>query len=172
MKITPDTSIVDLAFIVGDAMKTSGVTAVLTGGGAASVYAPNANQSRDLDFVLKFVGASAKPIEELGFRREGQTYVHSSIPWTLDFPRGPLMVGEDFISEWTLLDRNNLRLEIISATDCVRDRLCSFYYYKDFSGLEQALAVARLHQIDLNLIREWSVREAQTKNFDIFQARI
>lgn len=50
--ITATSSLVDVAFAVGTALERAGITAVLTGGSAATFYAPDAYQSSDLDFLI------------------------------------------------------------------------------------------------------------------------
>ena len=56
MSIRSTTSLRELAFIVCTALDRKGATAVLTGGGAATIYSAEAYKSRDLDFVLSFGG--------------------------------------------------------------------------------------------------------------------
>lgn len=164
-----------VAAIVCSALDAAGHTAVLTGGGAATVYSSGAYQSRDLDFVFAFwseVAVPEAPLLDLGYRREGRSYVHPLSPLTLDFPTGPLAVGEDLITRWETLNVENRKLHILSPTDCVRDRLSAFYHWNDFSSLEQALLVARQRAVDLEVIREWSVREGCADKADLFLARL
>ncbi|HZH99430.1 MAG TPA: hypothetical protein VEX38_10705 [Fimbriimonadaceae bacterium] len=175
MTIGPDTTLTELAFLVCTALDRAGTTAVLSGGGAATVYAPAAYQSRDLDFILELwssTGApAARPLIELGFEIQGQTYVHPETVFTVEFPTGPLAVGEEAITRWNTLKNGDLLLHILSPTDCVRDRLAWFLFSNDFSALEQALAVAALHPIDMPLIEQWCVAEGQPGKFQIFADR-
>lgn len=50
--ITTSSSLTDVAFAVCTALHRAGYTSVLTGGSAATFYAPTAYQSKDLDFVI------------------------------------------------------------------------------------------------------------------------
>jgi hypothetical protein len=72
MTLGPAASLSDVGFAVCTALDRVGERAVLCGGSAATYYAPEAYQSRDLDFVLRF-GARAKIVDEalrpLGFVR-------------------------------------------------------------------------------------------------------
>jgi ribulose 1,5-bisphosphate carboxylase large subunit-like protein len=89
--ITRATTLRELAFFVCSALDAAKSIAVLSGGGAASVYAPEAYQSRDLDFILQFGGSvSAEPLEKLGFSARGGTYAHPDTEFTVEFPAGPL----------------------------------------------------------------------------------
>ncbi|MCE9559727.1 MAG: hypothetical protein K8R88_12340 [Armatimonadetes bacterium] len=176
MKIDHSTTLEDLAYIVCTAMDKSGSTAILSGGGAATVYAPDAYQSRDLDFILSlnFVGdnPSNEPLTALGFVEKGQTYIHPHTTFTLEFPTGPLAIGSELIHKWDTLRKCDQLLHILTPTDCVRDRLVWFLFNDDYSGLEQALAVAKLHPIDIPKIEKWCATERESKKFDIFQHRL
>lgn len=70
--ITASSTIVDVAFAVCTALERAKIIAVLTGGSAATYYAPEAYQSRDLDFVITLRGGAR-----------------------------PLGVGEDLITSWS-----------------------------------------------------------------------
>jgi hypothetical protein len=75
-----------------------GFVAVLTAGSAATYYAPGAYQSLDLDFVLTFRGSNGEEaLTSLGFKRKGDYYVHPVSRFSLDFPPGPLAIGDDLI---------------------------------------------------------------------------
>ena len=175
MTIEATTSLRELAFIVCTTLDRAGETAVLTGGSAATIYAPDAYQSKDLDFVFTFWSAlskrSAEPLIELGFSTKGSTYQHHLTPYTIDFPRGPLAVGEEQITHWDTLREGELILHILSPTDCVRDRLAWFLFGDDYSALEQALAVAGAQPIDLEVVQRWCAREGELSKFEIFRSR-
>jgi hypothetical protein len=119
-----------VAFIVCTALAGQDIAAVLTGGSAATVYAPHAYQSRDMDFILHWQGKTtggAAVLNSLGYTERGQTWHHSDSPFTLEFPKGPLAVGDDLIKSWDTLHSGELLLHILTPTDCVRDRLMWFY---------------------------------------------
>ena len=59
--ITADSGLVEVAFAVCTALARAGVTAVLSGGGAATFYAPEAIQSYDLDFILEVYPKDGDP---------------------------------------------------------------------------------------------------------------
>ena len=101
--ITVESSLVDIAFAVCTVLDGAGVTAVLTGGSAATYYAPDAYQSADLDFVITLhrtgTGGEAA-LERIGYRRRIDYYVHDVAPFPLEFPPGPLRIGDDAITAW------------------------------------------------------------------------
>ncbi|MBX7131087.1 MAG: hypothetical protein K1X67_00260 [Fimbriimonadaceae bacterium] len=176
MTIGPTTTLRELAFIVCSALHRAGTTAILSGGGAATVYAPEAYQSRDLDFIFEFWSTtdvpSAQPLLDLGFVLDGQSYAHPSTHLTVEFPTGPLAIGEELITTWDTLREGDRLLHILTATDCVRDRLAWFLFYRDFSALEQALAVASRHPVDLALIERWCIGSGESGKFQIFADRL
>lgn len=51
MSINATTPLAEVATAVCSALDRTGITAVLTGGSAATYYAPEAYQSSDIDFV-------------------------------------------------------------------------------------------------------------------------
>jgi hypothetical protein len=169
-------SLEDVAYAVCSALHRTGVIAVLSGGGAATAYAPEAYQSRDLDFILQFAAAtfapSAAPLLYLGFDRKGATFVHPDVPFTVEFPAGPLAVGNQIITEWNTLTRGDETLHIITPTDCVRDRLAAAIHWTDFASIDQAVAVARLHPINIDLVESWCLSEGGARQFAIFIRRL
>jgi hypothetical protein len=60
---------------------------------------------------------------------------------------------------------------VISATDCVKDRLCAFYFWDDLQGLAQAVLVAQHHAVDLAEIERWSLVENHADKFEQFKDR-
>jgi hypothetical protein len=88
--IGQNSSLRDVAFAVCTALHRAGFTVVLTGGSAATFYAPEAYQSKDLDFVITLKGTAGETaLRSLGFERKGDFYVHETSPYSLDFPLGP-----------------------------------------------------------------------------------
>jgi hypothetical protein len=174
MTIAESTSLRDVAFIVCTALHREGVTAVLTGGSAATVYAPDAYQSRDLDFIveLRARGADAAgALAALGYRLAGNHYEHIVNPLLLEFPKGPLAVGGDLIREWETLRDGELLLHIIRPTDCCRDRLAGFLFWNDRGSLHQAAAVARAQRenVDIEAVRVWCESEGHMEKFAEFE---
>ncbi len=63
-------------------------------------------------------------------------------------------------------------LRIVSATDCVKDRLCAFYFWNDQQGLAQAVLVAQSQNVDLKEIKRWSKAENKEREYEIFEDRL
>lgn len=170
--IDAGSSLIDGAFAVCTAFHEAGFTAVLCGGSAATFYAPDAYMSADDDFVLTVelsrheISAIMAP---LGFRLSGRIYVHDAVVWTVDFPSGPLAIGRDIVMTWITEHRGDELLHVISPTDSVRDRFMHYFAWNDYSGLTQALAVARAQRdrVDLEAFRLWADTElSETPAYD------
>ena len=96
--ITAKSTLADVCFAVSAALGAHGISAVLTGGSAAALYAPQAYMSHDADFVLDAddpLDIVAIALKSSGFLRDGKSriFVHPNSPFTVDFPKGPLAVG-------------------------------------------------------------------------------
>lgn len=165
--IDENSSLEDVCFEVSSALDRHSIVGVLTGGSAATVYAPDVYMSYDADFVLTSYPERQrleKAVGEIGYVPSAcpGMYEHPKTVYTLDFPSGPLSVGGDYVHETTTLERDGLRLRILTVTDCVRDRLAGFYYWNDYTSLNAAVGVARAHRdrIDFDRLREWTERES------------
>lgn len=174
MKIVRESSLTEVAFVVCTVLDEVGIVAVLTGGSAATVYAPSAYQSRDLDFVVELregdVDANAK-LQALGYRLVGDHYEHDQNTLLLEFPVGPLMVGGELIQKWDTIRQDSLLLRIITPTDSCRDRLAGFLFWSDRGSLHQALAVAKAQRqrVDFGIIRRWCELEGRMGEFREFE---
>lgn len=177
MKIERESSLREVAFTVCTALHRAGVEAVLTGGSAATVYAPHAYQSNDLDFIVTFrapTSAAADVLTSLGYREVDGHYEHTTNGLVLEFPRGPLAIGGDLIEKWETLREGQRILYIISPTDSCRDRLAGFMFWHDRGSLAQAAAVARDHrqEIDMKLIRNWCRAEGKEDALAAFEQEL
>lgn len=157
--------------MVGDSLRRVGMKAVLTGGAAATVWASEAIQSYDCDFVVEFRcpgDAFRRAMSSLGYRLDGGTYRHETSPVTLEFLNGPVMIGDEEITEWATLSEGGRTLDLLTRTDSCKDRLASFYHWKDYSGLRQAILVARSGKVDLRAVERWSEAEGAKESWGEF----
>src|SRR5205085_194260 len=168
-------TLADVAFAVCTALERGGITAVLTGGSAATYHAPAAIQSDDLDFIITMHAPNGDALlRSIGYGRQADYYVHDASPLPLEFPPGPLAVGDDLITSWQTVRRRREVLHVLSPTDSCRDRLAGFLFWNDFASLEQAIAVhaACRDRVDLDRVRDWCVRERQPHKYDLFARRL
>jgi hypothetical protein len=98
-------------------------------------------------------------MHELGFERRGDCYVHPEVEFFVEFPPGPLSIGDDLAIHPVPLAIGGVSTLALSPTDSCRDRLAAFYHWDDRQSLRLAIEIARSHEVDLDMIREWSVKE-------------
>ncbi|TLM98089.1 MAG: hypothetical protein FDZ75_03155 [Actinobacteria bacterium] len=162
--ISADTTIEDLAAIVSQALESAGISAILSGGAAVSIYSDNEYLSYDLDFVssnrLKEIGEALAP---LGFTRAGtaRQFEHANTQWFIEFPPGPLAFGETHFADadaWTLRTAHG-PLRIVTPTQSVMDRLAAYAHWHDNQARDQAVMVARHQQVDWQALRAWAEHE-------------
>lgn len=159
----------ELACLVYETLKANGINAVLVGGACVSIYSENRYQSSDLDFATY---EEMKPIEKalkkLGFERIKRQFSRSDCPYLIDFVNPPISVGHEAIHEFQTLKTSTGSLRLLSPTDCVKDRLASFFHWNDMQALEQALMVAENHSVDLQDLKRWAKAEGYEKRFEVF----
>lgn len=163
----------DLASLIYETLKRNKIEAILVGGSCVSIYSENRYQSYDLDFVsyedLRKIESALKP---LGFYRVGRCFEHPDCPFLLDFVNPPVSVGSEAIHQFETMQLGIGELKLLRPTDCIKDRLASFYYWNDSQALEQALLVAERHPIQLSEIENWSIREGFEIKFIKFKDRL
>jgi hypothetical protein len=160
--ITPDTSMLEIAVLVSEALEAAGVSAVLGGGGAVSQYSDNEYMTTDLDFITIERNKVIAPIvAKLGFTREGKDFHHPTSRYFLEFPPGPISFGDRYVdsSETTSINTPFGTLRIITPTQCVLDRLAWFIHGTDRQARDQAVMVARRQEIDWDDVNAWARNE-------------
>jgi hypothetical protein len=157
---------------VASHLKLRGVSTVLVGGAVVSIYTDGAYQSGDLDFILTdlFVKKIPEIMKDIGFeKRGGRHYVHPECSHLyVEFPKGPLEIGDDTDIVPDEITVDGVTIKILSPTDCVKDRLATYIYFKDRVGMDQALLVARQHPVNFEKIKDWCVKENAAHVFDEF----
>lgn len=156
---------VEVAFAVCTALERSGETAVLCGGSAASYYVPDRYRSLDLDFVLRTGTAPHlvnRALAELGYERVSEGYYgHPALPFSVEFPVGPLAIGRDAVTTWRTDRRGDAQLHVLTPYDVVRDRFMHYWAWGDETAFRAAVAIARAHrdEIDLATFAAWTAAE-------------
>jgi len=158
----------ELAAFVCSHLKTNGINVVLSGGACVAIYAEGKYVSYDLDFIENLSSGRRKLkriLAEIGFEEEGRYFKHSATQFFLEFPLGPLAVGEEPPQKVITLRFATGELTVLSATDCVKDRLAAYFHWDDRECFEQALLVAKSNEIDLQEIERWSLKEGHETKF-------
>ncbi len=176
MKPIGELSRLELAALLCETLKYHGIDVVLSGGSCVSIYSSERYVSKDLDFIdisLKSNRQIARAIQSLGFEnrpKNSRHFVHPDSTLSVEFPSAPLTVGEEHIpsSAVNTLTTDLGTLRLLTPTDCVKDRLANYYYFRDNQCLHQAVLVAKAHPIDLNSLETWHKNEGQEQGYKQF----
>ncbi|MDX1378233.1 MAG: hypothetical protein R3307_05245 [Anaerolineales bacterium] len=165
----------ELAAYIQDSLQEAGIQVVLSGGSAVSFYSSNKYVSEDLDLINTGFAKRSKirsVMGSIGFQEKGRYFVSPDTEYFVEFPDGPLSVGEEPVKEISEYKLATGLLRIVSATDCVKDRLCAFYFWNDQQGLAQAVLVAQSQKVDLQEIKRWSKTEDKEIEYGVFKNRL
>ncbi|MBW8890386.1 MAG: hypothetical protein JF616_21745 [Fibrobacteres bacterium] len=162
-------------------LKKAGIDVTLSGGACVSIYTDNAYQSGDLDFIRQLHDGFEKVssvMEGLGFEREGRHFTHPDSGFFVEFPPPPISVGNEpprsIVENVLKTDLGEMPVKMLSPTDCVKDRLCGYFYWNDLQCLEQAMmvAVARGEDLDMKELKRWARQGGMLERFSTFQERL
>jgi len=166
---------VELAAYIQDSLEEEGIKVVLSGGSAVSFYSGDKYVSKDLDLINTHFAKRSKikvVMEKLGFQEQGRYFINPETQFFVEFPDGPLSVGEEPVKEVSEFELATGTLRVVSPTDCVKDRLCAFYFWNDQQGLAQAVLVAESQSVDLQEIKRWSKVEGREQEYEIFKGKL
>ena len=127
------------------------------------------------DFIVRAGGGRAaleSAMGGLGFKRAHDRYVHPATPFFVEFPRGPLSIGNDTNIRPVDLKIGRTTIPALSATDSCRDRLAAFYHWSDRQSLRSAVDIALRAKVNMSAIWNWSEREGSSEKFAEFQAEL
>lgn len=155
-------SMEELASYVCTELNKKDINVVLSGGSCMELYTNELYSSYDIDFVMKYT-YSQKLIEqtmvELGFKIEGKYYILEESQFFIEILTPPVAVGDQFLSEFATRNTKVGTLTLLTANDCVKDRLCGCFYHDDKTCFEHALAVGHKNSIDKDELRNWAANE-------------
>jgi hypothetical protein len=175
MKQVKNMNQIELAAYIQDSLQAEGISVVLSGGSAVSFYSSNKYVSKDLDLINANFAKRSKiksVMEKLGFQEQGRYFINPETEFFVEFPDGPLSVGEESVKEVNEFELATGTLQVVSPTDCVKDRLCAFYFWNDQQGLAQAVLVAESQNVDLKEIKRWSKAEGKDREYEFFKSKL
>jgi hypothetical protein len=153
-------------------LNKNGIDTILVGGAVVAIYSNGLYRSGDLDFVRAsmFVTKLEETMGELGFKKHGRHYIHPNCRHLfVEFPGGPpLGIGEDNMIVPDEVEVEGTIIKILSPTDCVKDRLAAFIYFKTRDGMDQAVLVAKNQEVNFSSIKKWCSGEGHAEVFDEF----
>lgn len=178
--ITEHSTLIEVAATISDALKKAGIAATLSGGAAVSIYTDNEYQSKDLDFVTAAMFDELAPVlAPLGFEHTGvprmSQFVHPLVEWFVEFPPAPISFGDLQLdhNDCASIDSGVGRLQIITPTQSVMDRLAAAIHWSDAQSREQAILVAAHQSIDWKALENWFANEGESiDQFEQFRALV
>ena len=175
MKTIAEMNLQELAAFVCSHLQRHDIPVVLVGGSCVSIYSDNHYQTADLDFVERYHTkrtALNKALAEIGFVEENRYFVHPESAWFLEFPTGPLAIGDGPVHELNQVETDTGVLTLLTPTDCIKDRLAAFFHWKDRQALQQAVWVAERRTFDRSEVVAWAEREGMTDKLAEFLAAL
>lgn len=162
----------ELAGFLCEALMAENVPVVLSGGSCVEIYSRGEYTSYDIDLINQY-NEQYKKIKavmlSLGFSEKDRYFIHPDTKLFVEFPSGPLGVGDAPVEEIAEIDTEAGVLRLLTPTDCIKDRLAAYYHWNDEQSLQQAIWVAQQNVFDLESVRKWSVGEGEMKKFEDFE---
>jgi hypothetical protein len=149
-----------VATLVCATLDRYGISVVLSGGAVVSIYSDDEYVSYDLDFIPTGLARKVdRAMESLGFEKEQRHWRHPRSRYWVEFPAGPVAIGEERIHDFAERESEAGTLRLLHPTECVMDRLAWYFHNADRQCLEQAVRVASRHPVDLRRIERWARKE-------------
>ena len=175
MKQVSEMSQGEVGAYVQSHLRQKSIDVVLSGGAAVAIYTSGKYVTHGIDLVNRYSAKRASikaAMEELGFADQGRYFKHPNTGYFVEFPPGPLSIGDELDVKIEELHLETGILRVVSPTDSIKDRLAWFYHYGDAQCLSQAVLIAHDHPIDLRNIEEWSKSEGKAREFKIFRKQL
>jgi len=120
---------------------------VVVGGSAVEFYTRGAYTTADLDLVLPGLEEAAEALQQLGFSRQGASFLHPDVPIVVDLPPAPLAGDPGRLS---VVEVAGLPVYVIGIEDLVADRLRAAAYWNDDGSKEWAVQLMAAYWDDLD----------------------
>lgn len=175
MKSIKEMSMEELGAYVCTQLENVGIKTVLSGGSCVEIYSHGKYTSDDLDLINRYNVKESELTQAmvgLGFKEYNRYFIHDDTKYFIEFPRGPLGVGDAPVHEVASREHDTGVLRLLTPTDCIKDRLAAYYYWRDEQSLEQAVWVARSNDFDMEAVKIWSKAENEMNKFEVFKKRV
>jgi hypothetical protein len=177
MKPIKNMNMEELAAFICDALEKEGIETVLSGGCCVELYSKGRYTSDDIDLIDRFNGGHRKikeVMQKLGFEeyKMKRYFVHKDTALFIEFPRGPLGVGDAPVKEVSSRKTETGTLKLLTPTDCIKDRLAAYYHWDDAQSLDQAVWVAQENEFDMDAVESWSNAEGMSEKFEVFRVGV
>lgn len=164
------TNITELAAVVAEHLIDQGIEVVLVGGLAVEIYTENLYLTKDIDMVntnYSPTKALNTAMGELGFYKQGRVYVNDTTDITVEFPPGPLSVGDELIKTTTRQQIGNKTIPVLTIEDVTKDRLAAYIHWRDSSSLIQATTILIKHQLQPESFKTFCEQEGTSAHYEL-----
>lgn len=175
MKPIKEMSMAELAGYICQHLEDKGIQTVLSGGFCVEIYSKGKYTSDDIDLIDRYNGGHREiknAMVALGFKEHNRYFVHTDTEYFIEFPRGPLAVGQQRVDQIATRLYETGTLKLLTPTDCIKDRLAAYFHWDDLQSLEQAVWVAEQNEFDMKVIEAWSKSEGEAEKFEVFKQRL
>ena len=175
MILIEDMTMPELASYVCSKLEEKNIEVVLSGGSCVEIYSRGDYTSYDIDLINRYNDTFFKiksVMESLGFKEEGKYFVYDDTQFYIEFPSGPLGVGDGPVNKIEELTTKYGVLKLLTPTDCIKDRLAAYYHWDDEQSLTQAIWVAQKNNINLDELKKWSKNEGSLDKYSNFEQGI
>ena len=113
-------------------------------------------------------------MQTLGFEeyKMKRYFIHKDTPLFIEFPRGPLGVGDTPVTHIAQRQTQTGTLKLLTPTDCIKDRLAAYYHWDDKQSLQQAIWVAEENIFEMDAVEIWSEHEKMMEKFSHFASAL
>jgi hypothetical protein len=146
---------IEVAAILGEALRRVGQEVVLVGGAAVELYTEGEVSTADLDLLAEGGPPLRAVMKALGFASFGKDWIHEPLGLYVEFPRRALGPSEQSI----LLRVNERSLRVVSREDLLVDRLCAFKFWCSAIDGVTAMLLVELGDLDDRRLRERAAEE-------------
>ena len=175
MKRIAQMSMEELAAYVCSKLEEEGIKTVLSGGSCVQIYSQGKYTSDDIDLIDRFNGGHTlikKVMFTMGFKEHNRYFVHDDTEWFIEFPRGPLGVGDAPVHDIATIEEETGILKLLTPTDYIKDRLAAYYHWDHPLGLQNWTNAQSLTECGLASIEEWPQKENMLEKYQIFRKRV
>lgn len=173
MKISRKMTIGEFAAFIASYLQSKNISTVLTGGAVVSIYTENKYMSYDADFISQQDQKTiSKAMQELGFKKHGKEFRHNKTDFFVEFPSGPLAIGDQLVQAEAVLEFKGHKLKLLSPTQSVMDRLAAYFHWNDLQCLDQAVWIAEKQPVQIYKVKEWAKREGEEEKFNNFVTQL
>ncbi|MFA7083556.1 MAG: hypothetical protein WC141_03365 [Arcobacteraceae bacterium] len=161
----------ELASYVCQQLQNNNINVVLSGGSCVEIYSQGDYTSYDIDLVNRYNETFfkiKKIMESLGFKEEGKYFTYPDTKFFIEFPSGPLGVGDACVKDINELRTSFGILKLLTPTDCVKDRLAAYYHWDDQQSLVQAVWVSQKNYVNFDNLQKWSELEKSIEKYNNF----